>query len=338
MSQVLHLEYACTEADYEEAEKLTRPSRLGQIAWILLAAAAVVVKDTRDHALNKGPLLWPFFVVALAIWGVFQFIKLRRPEDPIKLDISASEIRMVRSVANVTFPWAGFGRWLESPNLFVLLGRRKGVEIIVPKHAFPSESWLIWFREQARLRVDRREPSPVKVPAPTLPAGTDPILMKFKLGLSDHFVRVIASCWLPVLFIGVSLFVGIMCIVFAIKPSPDAVNSPSKVFFTMELYFLGIFACIIPFVAIMRWMKHVNSHSPQELALSDESIAFRSRNGSGVLSWSRFKYYKETPSCFFLFQGGLFVTLPKRALTSPEALNRCRDLIARHLKRSHWFF
>jgi len=337
MSQELHLEYACTEAEYEEAEKITGPSRLGQIWWVLIAAAAVIVKDTRDHALNRGPLLWPFFVVALAIWGVVQFFKFKRPEDPIKLDISESEIKVVRSVANVTLPWSGFGRWLESSNLFVLLGRGKGVEIIVPKRAFPSETWLSWFREQAKLRVTRRGQPSVGA-APLLPAGADPILMKFKLGLRDHFVRVIASCWLPVLFIGVSLFVGVMCIVFAIKPPPNAVNSARKVFFTMELYFLGIFVCIIPFVAIMRWMKHINFHSSQELALSDESITFRSRDGSGMLSWSKFKCYKETPWCFFLFQGAQFITLPKRALTSPEELSRCRDLISRHLNRAHWFF
>lgn len=338
MSQVLHLEYACTDVEYEEAEKLTRPSRLGQICWVLLAAAIVIVKDTQDHALNKGPLLWPFFVAALAIWGVLQFIKFKRPEDHIKLDISDSDIKLIRTAANVTFPWAGFGRWLESSHLFILFGRRKAIQIIVPKRVFPSESWLSWFREQAKIRITRREPSPIAAPAPELPAGTDPILMKFQLGLRDHCVRVIASCWLPLLFIGVSSFVGVMCIVFAIKPPPHAVNSASKVFFTMELYFLGIFACITPFVAIIRWMKHINSHSPQELALSDESIKFHSRDGSGVLSWSTFKYYKETPWCFFLFQGAQFITLPKRAVTSAQDLIRCRDLIARHSKRSFWFF
>ena len=94
---------------------------------------------------------------------------------------------------------------------------------------------------------------------------------------------------------------------------------------------------IILIFSALTWRLQAQYLGPQEIALSEESVAFAGTDGSGTVPWTRFKHYKETPWSFIVWRGSLWMMFPKRAFTSWEDLSRCRDLLERHLRRSRWF-
>jgi hypothetical protein len=93
-------------------------------------------------------------------------------------------------------------------------------------------------------------------------------------------------------------------------------------------------------LSVHAWWAHSSHADTQELSLSPESIGFRGRDGSGTLPWSAYHCFKETRCSFILWNSrtSAWAMLPKRAFTSQEEIHRCRDLLARHLRKSRWFF
>jgi len=348
MSQVLHLEYACTRAERDEAQTLNLRQRLGRGSkwrtWLVLLLVVVgMALDLYFRMLKDIRLAyWPWIIGGvLGLAGIVFFIKrklLDRISGTARLDVSETDITVLNAASNVSIPWSAFMQCIESPNLFVLVDRPKTTLIIVPKRAFPSESWQTWFREQTKLRVSSTEPVPTSSTAPTLLAGTNRLLLNFRFGFWDYVVRILASWRVRGLFVGIALLMGVTTIMLAINPPPDAVNSASKVFFVFELPFLlALFPFIILFVSFYTWVTHRKHYGPQDIVLSEESVAFSGRDGAGKLQWSAFRFFKETRWCFILWRGSLSLMLPKRALASREEIIRCRELLALHLKRSTWF-
>jgi hypothetical protein len=285
---------------------------------------------------------WPWFIAGvLGLAGIVVFIKRKLRERVTgmgRLDISESDIIVLNGASNVSLPWTVFGQCLESPNLFVLVDRAKSTLIIVPKRAFPSESWQTWFREQTKLRVNSAEPIAASTTSTILPVKANQLLLKFQFGFRDYVVRMLVSWRLRGIFAGMILFMGIICIIQAINPPPDAVNSAAKVFFVFALPMLtGLFPFVALLISLITWLTHRKHHGPQQVALSDESVAFSGPDGTGTVAWSGFKFYKETCWCFILWRGSLSLMLPKRALVSSEEMRRCREFLARNLQRSRWF-
>ena len=54
-----------------------------------------------------------------------------------------------------------------------------------------------------------------------------------------------------------------------------------------------------------------------------ECAACAGADGSSVLPWKTFSYYKETPWSFILWRGTLWMLFPKRAFESRDGVSRC---------------
>jgi hypothetical protein len=97
---------------------------------------------------------------------------------------------------------------------------------------------------------------------------------------------------------------------------------------------------LILVISVHSWWTHSIGSTPQELALAEASIGFRSRDGSGTFPWSTYQCFKETRWSFILWNPRTsgWLMLPKRAFASTGDLSRCRALLSQHLRQSRWFF
>jgi hypothetical protein len=257
---------------------------------------------------------------------------------PAKVEVSEKDFAILGPAAKVTMPWTAFSECLESTDLFVLLDRPKGMLIVVPKRAFPSEESQTWFREQATSGLSQTTPAWNELPALAPSTSPDRITFRFQLGFRDYLDRTLAS-WLTWgmclavagMFIGVSLY-------SAAHPPPQAVNSATKVFFVFMVPFFLVFVTMIVLIfSIHGWRSGAKYNAPQEIAVSEVAVDFASTTGSGTLPWSSFRQYKETLWSFIIWRGSHWMLFPKRAFASWDDLNRCRELLDRHLQRSRWF-
>src|SRR5262249_14535540 len=110
-----------------------------------------------------------------------------------QVEISESEFTILGPDARVALPWSAFSQSLESPDLFVLVDRPKQTLIVIPKRAFPSESWQTWFREQAAKPLDVMTPDPSEYPALAWAASADRIALTIRLRFRDYLDRTLAS-------------------------------------------------------------------------------------------------------------------------------------------------
>jgi hypothetical protein len=96
---------------------------------------------------------------------------------------------------------------------------------------------------------------------------------------------------------------------------------------------------MILIASLYAWRTHARYVDPTEAALSEAGITFAGSQASGVLPWSSYKHYKETPWSFILWKGAgsISTMFPKRAFSSAEDLNRARALFGQNLQRSRWF-
>src|SRR5581483_12170514 len=283
---------------------------------------------------------YAFAAIFIVVCGVMFWKRRTRSKrsGTTRVEASEKEVTILGEDSKTTVPWSSFGECLESPGLFVLLDRPKGVLFVLPKRAFPDENWQNWFRALAN---HRPEPTPMESPALPQSAAGDQITINFQLGFRDYVDRTLASwrTW-GILLAVMGMVVGIS-IYSALNPPPNAVNSGTKVFFMFVLPFMvvigGMMVLIISFGA---WRAHTKYLIPQQMILSANSIHIASRDGTNTLPWTTYSCYKETRRSFILWNSrdAYWLLLPKRFFGSPQDQDVCRALLGSHLRRTRWFF
>jgi hypothetical protein len=346
MSPILHLDYVCSHAELEQAQSLSLRHQLGGGSkWrtrFVLVVLLVGILSGAWFRFREIPEGYPALILA-AIIGccLFFAVCIRRFRKtiprPIQLEISEEGLTILGTDSKVALPWSAFAQCLESSDLFVLLDRPKRTLIVLPKRVFPSANWQAWFHEQTHNLPSLEPPAWSELPVPPS-TSADLVTFTVRLRYRDSLARTVASwrtwgiCFaLGALWFGTGIYV-------AAQPAPDAVNSPTKVIVVFAVpFFLVAVAMIVTIFSVHAWRLDAKYSGAREIALFEQSIAFSGTDGSGMLPWSSFKYYKETPWSFILWAGSHWMIFPKRVFTSWDDIGRCRDLLERHLKRSRWF-
>jgi hypothetical protein len=351
VSEILRLEYGCTHAEMEEAQSLSLRKQLGGgskwLTWVvlILILIGILLAFYQQILREVLPAYRPYVIAGLVVLivGVTTWKRLARKNSPqrTRVEISETEFVILGPDSRVAMPWSAFGDCLESPKLFALVDRPKGILFVVPKRAFPSESAQDWFRALVRTRRSRVEPVTPSVSSNQRVVSSDQVTLGFRLGYRDYLDRTVASyrTWgiylvVLVMIIGITLY-------SAAHPPPNAVDSAVQVFFMFEVPFLLVMMAVMTLViSVYTWRLHAKYLLPQELVLSGLSLEFSGEDGQGMLPWSTYTRYKETRWSFILWnpRTSLWTMLPKRAFASRDDLERCRSLLARHLLKSRWFF
>jgi len=279
------------------------------------------------------------FTLAFVFWK--QYRNRTRRYAVTRIEVTTTDFAILGADSKVTMPWSAFSDCLESPHLFVLVNRHKGMLFVLPKRAFPSESWQNWFRERANNRPPPALPSPMDAPVAAFSRNADQIALNFRLAYRDYLDLTLASwfTWGIVIFVE-ALFLGTF-LNAARHPDPNAVYSETRIFLMFVLPFLLIIAVMAILIgSIQNWRAHAKYLVPQAVAISEDSIRLASRDGTGFVPWTTYKCYKETPWSFILWKGYRlpWLILPKRAFASPDGVRLCRALLSRHLRSSRWFF
>jgi hypothetical protein len=351
MSQILHLEYACTNAELEQAQSLALRKQIGGgskwrtylILYIMLAGALV----GGYFRFREIPGTYRVLILAVALLiGVVVVLVQRKFRKNIdraatKLEISETELAVLGPSSKVAMPWSAFSECLESPDLFVLIDRPKKVLFVIPKRVFPDESSQTWFCDQVHTGLTVPPAQFYETPIMRSTAQADSITFRFQLKFRD-FVDITLASWFTWAVILAAAALVSSAFLSAGSAPDNAVHSDTEVFLFMLPFFLLFVLMAILMFSFHSWRTHAKYLILQEVAISDESIAFASAEGSGTLPWITYAFYKETWWSFILWHGSAWrcsnwVLLPKRAFASWDDLSRCRDLLERHLKRSRWF-
>ena len=349
--QSLALEYACTAAERREAEELNLHRQLGRgskwrtylILFGMLGGMLLALYFQIAREVSSGRRPYVFAALLVLCFAIVFWRRRPRGNPPVttRLEISENEVAIHSSESKVTMPWSAFSKVLESPNLFVLLDRPKGILWILPKRAFPDETAQCWFRNLSGNRCGQAATPPTEAPRAAQAASADKITLQFQLRFRDYLDRTIASrrTWGMILAV-VALVVGTF-IYSAAHPPPRAVYSATQVFFMAVPPFVFVMTTmIVMLTSIYHWRAHTQYLVPQELVLSNEGIAFASRDESGILAWTIYPLFKETRWSFILWEprSSMWLLIPKRSFASSDDLRRCEALLTTHLRRSPWFF
>lgn len=355
MSMPLHLEYACTVAELEEAESLSLRKQLGGgskwLTWlvlgVMLAAGLAALHFIIIHRLAAAyrPFAWAGFILLV----LFIHFKNRREKvnratraELAKVELSENEITFGEEGAKLVRPWSSFTQCLESKNLFLLLDKNKTTVLIFPKRAFPDENWQAWFRNQTSRFAQGTEMTPrienLNPATLTPPSG---VRLTVRLRYRDYLDHTLAS-WQTWGIIGgiVGMVVG-TGLYSAAHPPPHPVYSSTQVFLMAVLPFLAIMTTMgIAIKSVHAWRSGAKFLGPEEIIFGDETITFAAKEAAGVLPWTTYTWFKETRRSFILWQRGsrAWLLLPKRQFQSAEEVDRMRSLLAKHLTPSRWFF
>jgi hypothetical protein len=349
--ETLHLEFVCTDAEKKKAQSLLLRRQVGggskvltTVVLLLLLAGMLLgfyFRVQREVAPAYRPYVYAVvFGVSLLVWLWRRRSRASAPAET-RLEVSEDGLSVHGPGAAVRMPWSAFSSLLESPDLFVLVDRPKTTLLVIPKRAFSSESWQDWFHTVATNRLSLADWSPAEAPATPTSSADQSVNLRLHLRFRDFLDRTLAS-WLTrgflagttVLMIGTSLYA-------AANPPPNPIYSGTQVFFMFGLPILLVMMVVLILVLSVRaWWTHSRNAVPQELSLSAVSIAFSGPEGSGTLPWSVYHCFKETRWSFILWNSrtSAWTMFPKRAFRSEEDLRRCRELLARHLLQSRWFF
>jgi hypothetical protein len=346
----LHLEFTCTDAERRQAQSLLVQRQLGggskvltTVVLLLILAGMLLGFDFRVRR-EVAPAYRPYVYAAVSGVALLAWIWKRRSRASapaeMSLDVSDDGLSVRGSGAAARMPWSAFSRLLESPDLFVLVDRPKTTLLVIPKRAFPGESWQEWFHTLATNRLSLADWPPADAPATSSSTAGRSVDLKLQLGFRDYLDRTLAS-WLARGFLAgiAALMIG-TALYAAAHPPPNAVYSGTQVFFMFVLpSLLVMMVFLILVISVHAWWTHSRHAVPQELSLSAESISFSGRDGSGTLPWSFYQCFKETRWSFILWnpRTSAWTMFPKRAFASEEDSRRCRDLLARHLLESQWF-
>jgi uncharacterized membrane protein len=349
VAQKLQLEYTVTAAEMDEAQSLGLRKQIGGGSkwrtWvILLALLTGLLVGFYYQIRHDVPAAYQPYVFAAIFIFAFAFVLWKRRGRgrhtvPNRVEISEEEVRLAVGDVKIAWPWAALSDCVESPALFVLIDRPKAVLMVLPKRVFPSESWQTWFRNLAN---NRPKPSEQALsPRAPLASSGERIVLRFRLGFRDYLDRAAASWFTWGMILGFAGMILGISIYEGQHPPPRAVYSVTQVYFMFMLPATVVMAVMVIFIAAAHpWFSHTKHLIPQEMALSEESIGMASADGTSEVPWTTYTRYKETRWSFILWKGrgGVWMMLPKRAFACADDIDRCRDLLGRHLRRSRWFF
>jgi hypothetical protein len=359
---VLRLEYACTPAERKEAESFVLAQTLGRgskrranarLLAILIAIICLFV-FLMVMALPKqlSPYMLAAWVGLTAVVIVLRRRARRKLEasPPVAVELSTQGVRIDDKSARsqLMMPWDSFRSRFESELVFVFQHRTSGLSFLIPKRTLPSPESIEWLREiniGVATRDDAESPLPL-TPAPASrarEANFSDVTLEYRMGYWNCVDLSFASwgggrgaaAFIIAMFTGVSIYSA-----FAMPPRPNAKFSDLEVFCYFIVPIMVIGSVLIAFVvATQFWLSHRAFFKRRTVRLSDLSITLSESDGTSEVPWNRFTRYKETPWSFLAWKGQRdWLLLPKSAFPSLAAQERCRDLFARNLKRSTWFF
>src|SRR5581483_8152457 len=184
MSELLCLEYACTDAEREEAQELHLRKHVGGGSkWrtrVVLLFLLIGMLLGAWFRFREIPEAYRALLIAGVAVGSYVVVILRRKwhkADPVpsKFEISEAGITIIDAGSRFTVQWSAFGEWAESANLFVLMDRPKHTLFIIPKRAFPEEKWLDWFRQIVGTKLGQSGRAWTELPSPSSSKGSDRI-------------------------------------------------------------------------------------------------------------------------------------------------------------------
>jgi hypothetical protein len=311
---------------------------------LLLLLAGILLAFYFRVQREVAPAYRPYIYAAAFGFFLLAWIWIRRSRAsaPVetRLEVSDDGLSVRGSGAAIRMPWSAFSPLLESPDLFVLVDRPKTTLLVIPKRAFSSEGWQDWFQTLATHRLSLADLPPAEAPGTRPSNAGQSVNLSIRLRFRDYLDRTLAS-WLARGFLGGTTAVVIGTFLYtSAKPRPNAVYSTTQVFFMFVLPFTFVMMVFLTLVfSVHAWLTHSRRANTQELSLSPESIGFCGRDGSGTLPWYVYLCFKETRWSFILWNSrtSAWAMLPKRAFTSEEDIHRCRELLARQLRKSPWF-
>lgn len=363
---VLRLEYACTPAERKEAESFVLAQTLGGgskrranaklllilIAFICLFVLFVVTVIPKAFA----PYMIAGWVGLTVVVTVLRRRTRRRLDKkletspPITVELSAHGIRIDDKAAEsqVMMPWDSFRRRFESESVFVFQHGTGGLIFMIPKRALPSPESIEWLREVnigIATRDDPESPLPL-TPAPASRAregNFSDVTLEYRMGYWNCVDLSFASwgsgrgaaVFMIGMFTGMSIYSA-----FAMPHRPNAKFSDLEVYCYFIAPMMLIGSILMAFVlATQFWLSRRGQFKRRTVRLSETSLTLSENDGTSEVPWSRFARYKETPWSFLAWKGQHdWLLLPKSVFPSIPAQERCRELFARHLKRSTWFF
>jgi hypothetical protein len=330
----------------KEAKSLQEHQRYGGgpkwrstiIMWLVILAFGTVecLRFIKEVA-AKDRVWFLALVAGLCVLAFYFKHKMRRKTGQVaQLEISERELVFSSGNERIELLWSAISQCLETPNLFVIFNRSKSIFYAIPKRAFPDERSQEWFRALAN--QPRTELTPAEeTMAPGRFTSANGIALTLQLKFRDYLIRNFASLRFTGVFLGLIVFMAIIC--FFSTPPPDAVNSNAKTFGMMTAAFSVIWPLVTFVTSFISWRAEKTHLAPQQIMLSSAGIEFADRDGGGRLPWDTYKYYREGRWTFFLWQprGSVWLMFPKRAFASPSDLEQCRSLLQANLKYSRWF-
>src|SRR6266480_1125856 len=158
MAQTLRLEYVCTKAETDQAQSLAMRKQLGggskwRMWAVLLLMLGGLLLAFYFQVIREMPQPYRYYVIPAILAFSTGFVLWKRKSrgsepNTTTVEVSSTDFSIVGPDSKVSMPWPAFSDCLESPELFVLVDRAKTMLYVVPKRAFPSESWQAWFRAQ----------------------------------------------------------------------------------------------------------------------------------------------------------------------------------------------
>jgi len=356
----LLLEYTPTAAERSQARTLiTRQQLGGGSKWLTIVVGLFLI-------VGMPLALWfriqaeipkrqqPYWIAATAVVMVvaYQFVRrrnLRAVSGPaVKIELSASGLRFLGDQSHALVPWTALSpRMLESDTLFIVSDRAKTLSYIIPKRAFPTPESIDWFRAiplGAGEAVGAAANPPIRGLSPESDEPAVAVI-EYRFSFWNWVDRSLAS-WGIGSARGIASLWALLWLVVMISarfqpPPPNAKFNDWEVFcyFILPAWLVGsaILAC---FFTVYTWLAHRKMAVHQTVAIREPSVAVSSKDGSATLPWTTFTRYKETPWSFLVWNisPGNWLMLPKSAFPSLQALEDCRELLARQLRRSTWFF
>jgi ABC-type transport system involved in cytochrome c biogenesis permease subunit len=282
------------------------------------------------------------FVFTLVLAGCVGFVFWRRlnrkRRGVAQIEMSENGVTFLGPDSRTNAPWTAFGDLVESPLVFALSDRQKGIVFTFPKRAFPDEASRNWFRALAKARPASQNAVPAETPPET--ATADQLVIKFQLRFRDYIDRSLNSCFVwGAILAALGVFIG-SYVHALLYPSPDAVNSSTKVFMIMLPFMALMVIGMILLASFVHWRQHKKYLTEQQVILSGKSIRMISGDADGTLPWSAYPRYKKTRRNFILWnpRSRAWVMLPKRAFASKDEIERCRMLLASNSRPSRWYF